>query len=47
MFEGCDLPKEVTLHRTLKEKTHLRSREDGEMLAEEMAEAKITGQELM
>ena len=40
MFEDRGLAKEVTLQRTLKNKTDLISREGGEMVLEEMAEAK-------
>lgn len=43
MFEDHGLTKEVTLHRTLKDETDLISREDGETVAEEMAEAKSQG----
>lgn len=40
MFEDRGLAKEVTLHKTLKNETDLISREGGEMVPEEMAEAK-------
>lgn len=47
MFKDRGPTKEVTLHRNLKNETDLISREDGKPAAEEMAEAKITGQGLM